>query len=145
MLIFQKQLSSDNIKSHLVHLHQLSKIDSKVVNEERQFLFELGRKNGLSEEAVQAIIIEAEDHPFLLPEGRDERLLFMYEYIQMMLVDNKLDEREARMCTLIAEKMEFNYALVGSITNAIVLAQDENEISVLTPNELNMLLNTTTR
>lgn len=144
MLIFPKKLSFDNIKSHLVHLYQLAKIDSNVVNQEKEYLFELAEKNGVTEQAVKTILLEAEDHPFVLPNGREERIIFMYEYIQMMLVDNKLDEREARMCTIIAEKMGFNSSVVRGITNAIVLAYDENCYPVLSNNELNLFLNINT-
>ncbi|MBK6265197.1 hypothetical protein JKA74_09115 [Marivirga sp. S37H4] len=140
MIIFHKDLSFENIKSHLVHLHQLAKIDNQIVREEKRYLYELGRKNGISEKLVDKIIRESEDHPFLLPVSKKERIIFVYEYIKMMLVDNKLDEREAKMCMLIAEKMGFKKALVGSITNSIVSAKDDDADPVLTDEELEIYI-----
>lgn len=143
MIVLQSQLTFEKIKSHLVHLHQLAKIDDRIVKQEKQYLYALGLKNGVDEIIVDQIIKESEDHPFLLPDNEIDKAIFLYEYIKMMLVDNTLDEREAKMCVIIAEKMNFKKALVGSITNAIVSAAEENTNPLLNEDELKLYLNNT--
>lgn len=145
MIVLQNKLTFEKIKSHLVHLHQLAKIDDRIVKQEKQFLYALGLKNGVNEMLVDQIIKESEDHPFLLPDNEIDKAIFLYEYIKMMLVDNKLDEREAKMCVIIAEKMNFKKALVGSITNAIVSAAEDNITPSINENELKLYINNTNK
>ncbi len=136
MIVLQTKLTLDKVKSHLVHLHQLAKIDDRIVKEEKQYLYALGIKNGLDSMLVDQIILESEDHPFILPNSTVDRAIFLYEYIKMMLVDDKLDEREAKMCVIIAEKMNLKKSLVGTLTNAIVSAAEDNTPPTLNESDL---------
>ncbi|SMG35289.1 hypothetical protein SAMN05661096_02327 [Marivirga sericea] len=137
---FDLELSTVKIYSHLIHLHQLAKIDNRFVKEEKRYLYALGRKNGVSEKEVDEILLEASEVDFHEPETIKEKIIFLYEYIQMMLVDNKLDEREAQMCAIIAERMGLNRGLVGSMTNSIVTAKDEEEAPELSDHELSLYI-----
>ncbi|WP_375578602.1 hypothetical protein ABWH96_16470 [Marivirga tractuosa] len=138
---FELELTTDKIYSHLIHLYQLAKIDNRFVKEERRYLYALGRKNGVTEKELDEIIDEASEVNFHEPETLKEKIIFLYEYIQMMLVDNKLDEREAQMCAVIAERMSLDRGLVGSITNSIVTAKDENKQPELSDKELGLYIN----
>ncbi|HET8861545.1 hypothetical protein [Marivirga sp.] len=137
---FELNLTIDKIYSHIIHLFQLAKIDNRFVKEEKRYLYALGRKNGVTEKEVDNIIREATDINFHEPETIKEKIVFLYEYIQMMLVDNKLDEREAHMCAIIAERMDLEGGLVGSMTNSIVTAKDENRAPELSDKELELYI-----
>jgi|GEM_PF-5750240 hypothetical protein len=138
---FELELTTEKIYSHLIHLYQLAKIDNRFVKEEKRYLYALGRKNGVVEKEVDEIIMEADDVKFHEPDTTKEKIIFLYEYIQMMLVDNKLDEREAQMCAVIAERMDLDRGLVGSMTNSIVTAKDENRAPELSQKELELYIN----
>ncbi|WKK81564.2 hypothetical protein [Marivirga arenosa] len=138
---FQLALTKEKIHSHLIHLYQLAKIDNNFVKEEKRYLYALGRKNGVTEKEVDKIIDESSEISFEEPDTLKEKIVFLYEYIQMMLVDNKLDEREAQMCSVIAERMGLDRGLVGSITNSIVTAKDVNEEPELKDEELELYIN----
>lgn len=137
---FDLELTTEKIHSHLIHLYQLAKIDNRFVKEEKRYLYALGRKNGVTEKEVDEIIKEAAEVDFHEPETVKEKVIFLYEYIQMMLVDNKLDEREAQMCAIIAERMGLDRGLVGSMTNSIVTAKDENRQPELSNTELELYI-----
>ncbi|WMN11630.1 hypothetical protein QYS49_39070 [Marivirga salinae] len=137
---FELELTTEKIYSHLIHLYQLAKIDNRFVKEEKRYLYALGRKNGVAEKEVDEIINEASEVDFHEPETIKEKVVFLYEYIQMMLVDNKLDEREAQMCAIIAERMDLDRGLVGSMTNSIVTAKDENRAPELSNKELELYI-----
>lgn len=137
---FELELTTEKIYSHLIHLYQLAKIDNRFVKEEKRYLYALGRKNGVTEKEVDEIIKEAAEVDFHEPEIIKEKIIFLYEYIQMMLVDNKLDEREAQMCAIIAERMGLDRGLVGSMTNSIVTARDENRQPELSNTELELYI-----
>lgn len=136
MIVFDRKLDAESVKSHIIHLHQLAKIDDFFVKEEKRFLYELGRKNGIDEATVDIYLKDVEDHPFILPKSKKDRIVLLYEYIRMMLVDNKLDEREAKMCMIIAQKMGFDKGLVNGITKAIVTAEADNATPSLTKDQL---------
>lgn len=138
---FELELTTEKIHSHLIHLYQLAKIDNRFVKEEKRYLYALGRKNDVPEKEVDEIIQEALEVDFHEPETIKEKIIFLYEYIQMMLVDNKLDEREAQMCAIIAERMNLDRGLVGSMTNSIVTAKDENRAPELSDKELALYIN----
>jgi hypothetical protein len=137
---FQLEVSTEKIHSHLIHLYQLAKIDNRFVKEEKRYLYALGRKNRVTEKEVDKIIKEASDMEFHEPETIKEKVVFLYEYIQMMLADNKLDEREAQMCAVIAERMGLDRGLVGSMTNSIVTAKDEEKAPELSDHELSLYI-----
>ncbi|MGJ3235556.1 hypothetical protein [Marivirga sp.] len=137
---FELELTTDKIHSHLIHLYQLAKIDNRFVKEEKRYLYALGRKNNVSEKEVDEIIQDAVNMEFHEPETIKEKIIFLYEYIQMMLVDNKLDEREAQMCAIIAERMGLDRGLVGSMTNSIVTAKDEDKRPELSDEELSLYI-----
>jgi hypothetical protein len=137
---FELELTTDKIHSHLIHLYQLAKIDNRFVKEEKRYLYALGRKNNVSEKEVDEIIQDAVNMEFHEPETIKEKIIFLYEYIQMMLVDNKLDEREAQMCAIIAERMDLDRGLVGSMTNSIVTAKDEDKRPELSDEELSLYI-----
>jgi hypothetical protein len=137
---FELELTTEKIYSHLIHLYQLAKIDNRFVKEEKRYLYALGRKNSVSEKEVDEIIKEAAEVDFHEPDSLKEKIIFLYEYIQMMLVDNKLDEREAQMCAIIAERMGLDRGLVGSMTNSIVTAKDENRQPELSNTELELYI-----
>lgn len=137
---FELELTTEKIYSHLIHLYQLAKIDNRFVKEEKRYLYALGRKNGIAEKEVDEIINEASEVDFHEPETIKEKIVFLYEYIQMMLVDNKLDEREAKMCAIIAERMNLDKGLVGSMTKSIITAKDENRAPELSDKELELYI-----
>lgn len=136
MITFDNKLSEEKIRSHIIHLYQLAKIDDRLVKEEKRFLYALGRKNGIDEATVDNYLEHARGQNFVIPNGRKERLVFLYDYINMMLVDQMLDEREAKMCMIIAEKMGFDKAVVNGITKAIVTAEEEQAAPSITEEEL---------
>jgi len=137
---FELELTTKKIHSHLIHLYQLAKIDNRFVKEEKRYLYSLGRKNDVYEKEVDKIIEEASEIDFHEPETIQEKVIFLYEYIQMMLADNKLDEREAQMCAIIAERMGLDRGLVGSMTNSIVTAKDEEKAPELSDQELSLYI-----
>ncbi len=136
MIVLNNKLDTDSIRSHIIHLHQLARIDDFFVEVEREFLYKLGRKNGVDEATVDMYLQEAEGVSFIIPDCSKKRVVLLYEYISMMLVDNKLDEREAKMCMLIAQKMGFDMALVNDITKAIVTAEEEHIAPKITEEQL---------
>lgn len=138
---FEEKLSKDKIRSHIIHLYQLAKIDNRFVKEEKRYLYALGRKNDVSESEVDDILESVAHIDFHEPETLKEKIVFLYEYVRMMLADDKLDEREAKMCAIIAERMNLSTAIVRSMANAIVSAKDENRKPELSDFELQMYIN----
>jgi hypothetical protein len=137
---FELYLTADKIYSHLINLFQLAKIDSRFVKEEKRYLYALARKNNVTEKKLDELLEESSVVEFHEPETTKEKIVFLYEYIQMMLVDDKLDEREAKMCALIAERMGLEKGLVGSMTNSIVTAKDESRQPELSDKELGLYI-----
>lgn len=140
MITFSKELDSEKIKSHILNLYHLAKIDNKLVDVEMDYLFQLGKRHGISTEEVKELVSNNEEVTVELPDDKQHKLLVLYELIGMMLVDDRLDEREANMCTLLAEKMGFDFSLVRALVNGIITAIEETNQREITWEELQKYL-----
>lgn len=141
MIIFDKILSMEAIRSHIKTLYLVARIDNKLLAEEIDYLFELGERNNLSVEEIKNIMSDDVLVEFTLPDDTEARVQQLFELIKMMLVDNRLDEREAALCVRVAREMGFNKSLVGGLVSTLVNAADDEADIALTKKELEYYIN----
>ena len=141
MIIFNKKLSREEVRSHIKTLYLLATIDQKLLPSEIEYLYELGLKSRLNEWEVREIMEDTTLVDFLLPDDAEARIQQLYELIKMMLVDNKLDEREAALCVKVANEMGFNKNLVGGLVSTLVTCFDDESNIKLSRKELEYYIN----
>jgi uncharacterized tellurite resistance protein B-like protein len=89
--------SSDLKKEHYIHLVQVAEIDGKIDKSEMDFLHREGRKFGLTEPEIDAIVDKERDFHYIPPYSLDEKFGELYSIALVILADGVITESEKRM------------------------------------------------
>lgn len=107
MLPLEEQLSL------LVHL---SKIDKYVAAEEKDLIFKIGQRNGMTDAQIELVL----DHPKPIPNMKnlppDEKFDYLYNVIQMMKVDGKIHQSEITFCEKVAMALGYKPGVVADLS-----------------------------
>ena len=107
------------VKAHLKNLVALSKVDNFIAKTERELIYKIGERNGLSEESVEDIIEETSTSEAHIPLNDSERFDDLFDLVHLMLVDGIIHESEIDFCMNMAEKLGFKKAIVGVLVRKI--------------------------
>ena len=97
----------------------LSKVDNFIAKTERELIYKIGERNGLSEESVEDIIEETSTSEAHIPLNDSERFDDLFDLVHLMLVDGIIHESEIDFCMVMAEKLGFKKAIVGVLVRKI--------------------------
>lgn len=114
------------LTSHFINLYNLALIDHKLHEDELNFLYQLGERHGISRAEVRDIINNSYQTPYSPPTNSSQKVEVLFDLASMMIVDGKLDEREALLCTQMAKEMGLNPQIVGEVVNLLVTGIYEN-------------------
>jgi uncharacterized membrane protein YebE (DUF533 family) len=109
------------LKSHLLNLGALAKIDGHVDSSEVNFIVSIGIKNGLKPDEVRALLANSHSVKLMLPTNDSDRFDQLYDLVEMMLVDGVIDDSEMDFCIDMAEKLGFKKAVVGVLVRKITM------------------------
>ena len=118
-------------RSHLRNMVAIAKADGVITDEERELLYEIGRKISLSDEQIKSIINSPEDLAITPPVSGDERFEQIVELIQMVQVDGKIDEKETNLLEKVAVGIgykDLDEVDVESILALIIRGEDTDTI-----------------
>ena len=115
------------IKSHILNLGALAKIDGHVDSAEMNYIISIGKKNGLKQEDVRALLANAHAAHFELPANDSERFDQIYDLVEMMLADGIVDDNEIDFCVEMAEKLGFKKAIVGVLVHKISMGVKDGQ------------------
>lgn len=107
------------VKAHLKNLVALAKVDDFIAKTERELIYRIGERNGLSEESVEDIIEETSTSEAHIPLNDSERFDDLFDLVHLMLVDGIIHESEIDFCMNMAEKLGFKKAIVGVLVRKI--------------------------
>jgi hypothetical protein len=113
MFGFFENEQAKKIKGHLLNLAALAKA------REMNFILAVGKKNGLSQSEVQALVSGSKGTSNDLPTNDSERFDQIFDLVDMMLADGVVDETEMEFCIMMAEKLGFRKAIVGVLVRKI--------------------------
>jgi hypothetical protein len=109
------------IKSHIANLVAIAQSDGNFSVAEKRLIFEIGVKNGLSNEKIKTIIKSNEPIKFKVPKNDSRRFDQVADLAQMLLADGVYNEAEIESCIELAEKLGFKKAMVGILVRKIVI------------------------
>ncbi|MBC2838135.1 hypothetical protein [Robiginitalea sp. SC105] len=93
------------LRSHFKHLYAVARADGDVESEEVELLIRLAEKFHMPGSEVTAIIKNPESVTDKTPKSRRERIEHLYDLVTVMLVDDRIDERELVLCKSFASKL----------------------------------------
>ena len=130
------------LKSHLMNLGALAKVDGHIDTAEMNYIITIGKKNGMRPEDVRTIIANSESTKLELPNNDSERFDQIYDLVEMMLADGIVDDNEMEFCMEMAAKLGFRRAIVGMLVRKITLGVKDGLSRELFRTETQAFLNT---
>jgi len=126
-MAFTKEKESKAVlSSHMVNLYNLALIDHKLHEDELNFLYQLGERHGLDRTEVRDIINNSNNISYSPPTSASQKVEVLFNLVNMMLVDGRLDEREAYLSTQMAKEMGLKPQVVGEVVSILVAGFNEN-------------------
>ena len=127
MFSFFESEQTKRIKSHILNLGALAKIDGHVDSAEMNYIIAIGKKNGLRQEEVRSLLANANSAKFEMPANDSDRFDQIYDLVEMMLADGIVDDNEMDFCVEMAEKLGFKKAIVGVLVRNISLGVKDGQ------------------
>ena len=93
--------------AHLKLLINLASVDHEVSDRERDYIFTLGRANGVAQAAVEPLF-ERHHQMVISPTlTKEEKFDYLYSLVQLMKIDQRLYRDEIRYCSQVAARLGF--------------------------------------
>ncbi len=109
----------DQSLKHLNNLVHLAKIDHHFDDREKDLVFAIGRKAGFSDERIQEVIENPHTRDIGHPDSTEEQFDYLFNVVNMMMVDGRLYQKELDYCTEVALKLGFKKIIVTVLIRAI--------------------------
>jgi hypothetical protein len=92
----------------------------------------VGKKNGLKEKEVEAIIENPTSVDIALPETKDERFYQIFDLVNLMMKDGEVNDAEMEFCMELANRLGFRKVIVGVLVAKITrgIADDLNRDTI---------------
>ncbi|GAB2539271.1 tellurite resistance TerB family protein [Rufibacter soli] len=116
--IFESE-ETKRLKSHIVNLGALAKIDGHIDAAEMEHIISIGERKGMRPQDVRSLLSDAESIKLTMPNNDLDRFDQIYDLVEMMLADGIVDDSEMDFCIDIATKMGFRKAVVGVLIKKI--------------------------
>ncbi len=116
--IFESE-ETKRLKSHIVNLGALAKIDGHIDSAEMEHIISIGERKGMRAQDVRALLANSTSVKHAMPNNDLDRFDQVYDLVEMMLADGIVDDSEMDFCLDIATKMGFRKAVVGVLIKKI--------------------------
>lgn len=99
------------MSAHLAQLKlliNLARIDGEVGEREQNYIFNIGRANGLAEVVVEPLF--ERQHEMIVPSNltKDQKFDYIVSLVQLMKIDERLYKEEIKYCSQVAAKLGYN-------------------------------------
>jgi uncharacterized tellurite resistance protein B-like protein len=94
--------------SHIKLLINLARVDGDVAQQERAYIYTIGKANGIAEEVIMPLFDQ--DHAIIVPARltEDEKFQRIFSLVQLMKIDERLYKSEIQYCSRIASKLGYS-------------------------------------
>lgn len=115
------------LKSHFLNLYSMALADSKFDEKEIAVLYRLGEERGIAKEIIDAMLL----NPPLLenlntPNTISEKIIYLYDYAQMILADGIVHEDEINTLEKFCIKFQFEEKNITAIAQLLIEAAKNN-------------------
>jgi len=120
--------------THLVQLKlliNLAQIDGEVGEKEKNYIFNIGRANGLAEIVVEPLF--GKNHALIVPDNLDntQKFDYIFSLVQLMKIDERLYQDEIRYCSKVAAKLGYDEAVMFDLMLHVRAVMEVNELDAL--------------
>jgi hypothetical protein len=107
-------------KDHFVHLVQVAEIDGKIDPIEMELLHKEGKKFGLTDPEIDALIDKEKDFHYVPPYSLHEKFDEMYNIALIVCADETVSEAERKMLRRYAIAAGFDYNLIELLIDVLL-------------------------
>lgn len=108
-------------------LINLAQIDGEVGEKERNYIYNIGRANGVAEIVVEPLF--AQRHDLIVPDNlkNNEKFDYIFSLVQLMKIDERLYKEEIRFCSKVAARLGYEEAVMFDLMLHVREAMEMNE------------------
>jgi hypothetical protein len=112
-------------------LINLAQIDGEVGAKERNYIFNIGRANGIAEVVVEPLFDQR--HALIVPDNlsNEEKFEYIFSLVQLMKIDERLYQDEIRFCSKVAAKLGYDEAVMFDLMLHVRAVMEANELDAL--------------
>lgn len=101
--------------THLKLLISLAQVDGRVADREKNYILNIGKANGVSEDQLQNLF--KKEHEVILPKdlSKDEKFDCIYTLVQLMKIDERMYQEEIRFCAEIASRLGYEQEVLAEL------------------------------
>jgi uncharacterized tellurite resistance protein B-like protein len=81
-------------KNHIRNLLALAKADGTIHPKEEKLLFKIGKRYGLKERQIRAILESNEEHTVIIPDNHNDKMNLIYDLLLMIHADQEVAKTE---------------------------------------------------
>ena len=105
--------------SHMKNLLELAMADGHYDPEEDKFLHKLASKHGVAKKKIDEIRDDPNAVEFVIPETSKEKFQYLFELVNMMVIDNHVADEELHLCEIFAIKFGYDKSKAPELVSAI--------------------------
>lgn len=112
-------------------LINLARIDGEVGEKERNYIYNIGRANGLAEVVVEPLFEKS--HELIVPDNLNnaQKFDYIFSLVQLMKIDERLYQEEIRYCSKVAARLGYDEAVMFDMMLHVRAAMEANEVGAL--------------
>ena len=99
-------------KNHIKNLLALAKADGTVHKKEQEMLFKIGKRYGLKDRQVQALIASDEKFTVNVPDNFHDKMNVLYDLMLMVWADGVIEKKEIAFCEDVVKKFGMKKEIV---------------------------------
>jgi len=103
-------------RNYLRNLISLASSDGQLGAEEREMILGIGVKRGLKHWQVEALLDDPTAHEVFLPETLNNRMNMLYDLMQIIYADNKVDVKELEFLASIVDAFHLRSDVTAQLT-----------------------------
>lgn len=85
---------NEQVKSHFMNLYFLALSDGNFAPEELETILKIAEEKGLSKQEFESIVTNPVNMVFEIPKDFLEKIFLLYDFVRVILADNKIEEGE---------------------------------------------------
>lgn len=97
---------NEKIKNHVINLYMIALSDGHFAPEELETIIKIGEEKGFSKEEFEKTIVQP-NIEFSIPEDFIERIKLLYDFVKVIISDQKIEEEEVNTFLMFCKKFQF--------------------------------------
>lgn len=99
-------------RNHIKNLLALAKADGFMHEKEQQMLFKIGKRYGLKDRQIQALISSDEKFEVNVPDNFNDKMNVLYDLMLMVWADGVIEKKEIAFCEDVVKKFGLKKEIV---------------------------------